>query len=148
MFEINATTEIDAPAETVWSVLTDLGQFHAWNPFIRDAQGDPDLGGTVHVRVLPSLGVPLRFHAMVVDREDNHSLRWRGHVVAPWLACGDHSFTIEPLGDKRVRFVQRETFSGLLPWLGRRLFTREVQRGFDAMNHALELRAEGREAVR
>ena len=35
-------------------------------------------------------------------------------------------------------------FSGLLPWLAKRLLARETQRGFDAMNHALEARAEQR----
>jgi hypothetical protein len=140
MLEVNAATEIDAPAEAVWSVLTDLDQFKAWNPFIRDASGTPEVGGTIHVRVRPSLGVRLAFHATVLARDDNHELRWRGHVVAPWLASGDHTFTIEPLGERRVRFVQRETFSGILPWLASRLLARETQRGFDAMNHALDAR--------
>lgn len=145
MIEVNAATEIDAPAEAVWSVLTELDQFKAWNPFIRDARGSTEVGGEVRVRVRPSLGVPLVFHAKVLAREDNRELRWRGHVVAPWLARGDHSFTIEPIGERRVRFVQHETFSGLLPWLASRLIAREAKRGFDAMNDALEARAIDRE---
>ena len=143
MIEVKATTEIEAPAEAVWSVLTDLANFHAWNPFIRDARGSTELGGEVHVRVRPSLHVPLAFHARILEREDGRALRWEGHVLAPWLARGDHSFTIEPLGAHRVRFVQKETFTGLLPWLGKRLLAREAQRGFDAMNRALAVRAQG-----
>jgi hypothetical protein len=146
MIEITASCDIDAPAEAVWSVLTDLENFHIWNPFIRSARGTTEVGGTVHVRVLPSLGVPLGFHATVLDREVNRALRWRGHVVAPWLARGDHSFTIERLDARRVRLVQRETFSGVLPWLGRRLLAREARRGFDAMNRALAARAGGEAA--
>jgi hypothetical protein len=148
MLEINATTEIEAPAEAVWSVLMDLEHFHTWNPFIREAHGTTEVGGTVHVHVQPKLGVRLAFHATVLAREDNHTLRWRGHVGAPWLACGDHTFTLEPIGDHRVRFVQHETFSGVLPWLARGLLARETQRGFEAMNHALEARVQGREAQR
>lgn len=140
MLEVNAATEIDAPAEAVWSVLTALDQFKAWNPFIRDASGDTRVGSEVRVQVRPSLGIPLMFHARVLSREDNRELHWRGHVVVPWLASGEHWFTIEPIGEHRVRFVQRETFSGLLPWLGARLLRREAKRGFEAMNHALEAR--------
>jgi len=145
MIEVNAATEIDAPAETVWAVLTELDQFAAWNPFIRDAHGTTSVGGKVRVRVRPSLGVPLTFRATVLGCETNRELHWLGHVVAPWLASGEHWFTIEPIGEGRVRFAQRERFSGLLPWLGRRLLAREAKRGFDAMNDALEARALDRE---
>jgi hypothetical protein len=145
MIEVNAATEIDASAEAVWSVLTDLNSFKAWNPFIRDARGTTDVGGSVRVRVRPSVGIPLVFHAKVLSREDNHELRWTGHVFSPWLARGDHTFTIEALGKDRVRFVQRETFSGLLPWLAKRLLAREARRGFDAMNQALGARVHERE---
>ncbi len=152
MIEVTASTEIDAPADTVWRVLTDLERFPAWNPFIREAHGSTEVGGTVHVRVRPSLRVPLRFSARIRAREANRELRWEGYLLSPWLASGDHSFTIEPLGDGRVRFTQRERFSGLLPRLVARLLRRESQRGFDAMNEALAARAENapshREEVR
>lgn len=141
MIEITASCDIDAPAEAVWSVLTDLDQFQTWNPFIRHAAGSTAVGGRVRVQVRPSLGVPLVFRATVYGREDHRALRWRGHVGAPWLACGDHTFTIEPLGDGRSRLVQRETFTGLVPWLAGRLLARETKRGFDAMNRALAARA-------
>jgi hypothetical protein len=142
MLEIQATTEIDAPADIVWRVLTDLAAFHEWNPFIREARGKPELGGTINVRVVSSLGLRLGFSAQVLACEPAHVLRWRGHVGAPWLACGDHSFTILPVGPGRVRLVQRETFSGLLPGVAKRLLRRETQRGFDAMNRALKATAE------
>ncbi|HEU4727460.1 MAG TPA: SRPBCC domain-containing protein [Kofleriaceae bacterium] len=145
MIEVTCTKDIDAPAEAVWSVLTDLRKFRVWNPFMRDARGSAEVGGTVHVRVQPSFGVPLVFHAEVLERQDNRTLHWRGHVGAPWLACGDHTFTIEPLGAGRARLVQHEKFSGLVPWLARRLLAREARRGFAAMNTALAARAHDRE---
>jgi hypothetical protein len=145
MIEVSATREIDAPAETVWSVLTDLDRFDAWNPFIRRASGSTDVGGTVHVRVRTGIGLRLGFHAKVVACTVNRALRWRGHVLAPWLASGDHSFEIEPIGLGRVRFVQRETFGGVLPRLAARLLAREAGRGFEAMNAALAARAHARD---
>jgi hypothetical protein len=147
MIEIIASCDIDAPAEAVWSVLTDLDQFQTWNPFIRSAAGSTEVGGHVRVRVRPLLGVPLVFRATVYERENHRALRWRGHVGAPWLACGDHTFTIEPLADGRSRLVQRETFTGIVPWLAGRLLAREAKRGFDAMNRALAARAEATRPV-
>ena len=144
MIEVTAATEIEASPEAVWRLLTDLDGFTAWNPFIREAHGKIEVGETVRVRVRPSQGVPLRFRAKVVERDEGRGLRWRGHVLADWLACGDHTFEIERLGDHRVRFVQREQFTGILPWLGRRLLAREALRGFDAMGRALAERAQVR----
>ena len=118
-------------------MLTDLRRFSAWNPFIRSARGSTAVGGTVHVRVRPPLGVPLAFRARIVESDREHSLRWEGHVLARWIACGDHSFEIEPLPDGGVRFEQRETFTGLVPWLARKLIATQARRGFEEMNAAL-----------
>ncbi len=145
MIDIAAETEIAAPATAVWDALTDLTKFPSWNPFIRNATGTTALGGDVHVRVRPSFGVPLRFHAKVLYSEPDHALRWVGQVISPWLARGDHVFLIEPLPDGRVRFSQRETFSGLLPRLFGKRLANEARRGFDAMNAAIKARVEAQE---
>ncbi len=140
MIAVTSTIEMSGTPTTAWKVLTDLAQFARWNPFIRDARGSTELGGTVRVRVEPRLPVRLRFTAKVLESDAGRRLHWRGHVIAPWLASGDHTFTIEPLADNRIRFEQRETFGGLLPWLARRPLAREAKRGFDAMNDALARR--------
>ena len=138
--DVQATTDIAAPAHAVWTTLTDFARYAEWNPFIRHARGTARAGEDVHVRVHPSFGLPLGFRAEVLDCAEDRELHWRGYVLAPWLACGEHWFEIEPLDDGHVRFVQRERFTGLLPRLGARLLAREAQRGFDAMNAALARR--------
>jgi hypothetical protein len=143
MDEIVCSIEIDAPPKAVWGALVDLGKYHEWNPFIREATGEMKVGGRVRVRVRSMLPVPLVLHATVVALEPERELLWRGHVLAPWLGAGEHAFTLEPLGPDRTRFTQREMFTGALPRLLRRLLARETRRGFDAMNRALETRAEG-----
>ncbi len=141
MVDVAATTEIAAPAHAVWSVLTDFARYAAWNPFIRRARGTSTPGDDVHVRVRSSFGLPLAFRATVLDSEADRELHWRGHVLAPWLASGEHWFAIEPIDEQHVRFVQREQFTGLLPRLAARLLAREARRGFQAMNAALASRA-------
>lgn len=140
--EVMAAIEIDAPAAAIWGVLTAVDRFHDWNPFIRDARGATDVGGTLRLRVRPSLPLPLVFHATVIARDEPRSLRWHGEVLTGWLGRGDHTFEIEPIGDGRSRFVQVERFSGILPRLGARLLARETRRGFAAMNRALKERVE------
>jgi hypothetical protein len=143
MCELLCAVDIRAPAEVVWGVLTDLPRFGDWNPFIRAARGDLRAGGSVRVRAKPSIPVPLVFHAQVLECERPHELRWHGHVLTPWLASGEHTFTVEPLATGGVRFVQREVFGGVLPRLAGKLLEREARRGFEAMNRALKVRAEG-----
>lgn len=88
-------------------MLTDLQRFREWNPFIRSAEGSTELGGTVGVHVRSSFGLPLAFHATVLESHVNRELHWQGHVVAPWLACGEHWSTIEPQGrDQRSELAR------------------------------------------
>jgi hypothetical protein len=142
------TTEIEiaASAQTVWRVLTELHHYPEWNPFIRAARGSLDIGGTVRLSPRTSIGVPLRFHATVVTRDEPRELRWRGQFIGSWLATGDHSFVIEPIGDRRVRFVQSEKFTGLIPRLAAHLLEGETRHGFLEMNRELAARAERAEA--
>ena len=56
---------------------------------------------------------------------------------------GEHIFTIEPLEAGDVRFVQREIFTGVLVPLFMRWLEKDTRRGFEEMNRALKLRAEG-----
>ena len=147
MRELVCSTDIKAPAQIVWDVLTDLARFREWNPFIREARGDLRVGGCVHVRVRSSHAVPMRFHAWVLVSQEPHELRWRGHILTPWIGDGEHTFTIEPLASGGVRFVQREVFRGLLSRIARRFLEHETRRCFDAMNRALKARAESAAAA-
>ena len=74
--------------------------------------------------------------------EPYRELRWKYHVVLPVLFQGKHSFSIEPLGEDRVRIVDREVFNGLLvPLQAKDIDTNSRQR-FEAMDQALKARAE------
>jgi hypothetical protein len=84
----------------------------------------------------------MTFKPKVLNAEPNRELRWLGRLLVPGLFDGDHSFTIQPLEDDRVRFIQREAFKGLLGPLFARSLDTNTQRGFEEMNHALRERAE------
>jgi hypothetical protein len=140
--ELHSEIEIDAPAERVWRVLTDFASFPKWNPVIRSISGEPTTGEGLEVRLEPPGGQGMTFKPKVLKAEDNRELRWLGNLLVPGLFDGEHSFTIQPLEENRVRFVQREAFKGLLVPLFARSLETNTQRGFEEMNRALKERAE------
>ena len=99
-------------------------------------------GARLEVHIQPSGASGMTFKPTVLKAEPNRELRWLGRLLMPGLFDGEHIFTIETLGANRVRFTQREVFTGILvPLLARRIDT-DTRRGFEEMNHALKARAE------
>jgi hypothetical protein len=142
MKEVSAEIEIEAPAERVWQVLTDFAKFPEWNPFIRQMSGEVRTGAHLHVRLEPPGGRAMSFKPKMVNVETNREIRWLGRLLIPGLFTGEHSFSIEALDEKGVRFVQHEKFTGLLvPFMAKSL-DKDTKSGFEAMNRALKDRAE------
>ena len=139
---LHSEIEIDTPAERVWGVLTDFASYPQWNPFIRKIRGQPTKGERLEVRIEPPGGRGMTFKPKVLNAEPNRELRWLGHLLVPGLFDGEHSFTIQPLGENRVRFVQREAFKGVLVPLFARSLETNTQLGFEEMNRALKERTE------
>jgi hypothetical protein len=142
MKELRTEISINAPPERVWQLLTDFASFPQWNPFIRRASGEPREGAQLEVYLQPSGAKGMTFRPKVLKAEPNRELRWLGHFLIPGLFDGEHIFTIEPLDAGRVRFVQRELFTGMLVPLFARWLSKDTRRGFEEMNQALKLRAE------
>ncbi|WP_135535559.1 SRPBCC family protein [Halostella pelagica] len=142
MRTIEAETTIDAPPESVWAVLTDFRSYPAWNPFITRVEGEPRPGKRFKVRVEPPGSRGMTFHPRALALDQPEQFAWKGSLLVPNLFDGRHEFVLSP-DDGRTRFVQRETFGGLLvPLL---LDEESVRRGFEAMNAALKLRVEERD---
>jgi hypothetical protein len=142
MRKIQTEIEINAPAEQVWQVLTDFAAMSEWNPFIRRISGRPRVGERLRVHLQPPGGRGMTFRPVVLQAVPERELRWLGRLLVPGLFDGEHYFQIEPLDERRVRFVHGERFSGLvLPLLWRGLVT-NTRRGFEEMNRALKARAE------
>ena len=142
MKELHSEIEIDAPAERVWYLLTDFASYPQWNPFIRRISGEPTRGERLEARIEPPGGRGMTFKPKVLNAEPNRELRWLGHLLVAGLFDGEHSFTIQPLEENRIRFIQREAFKGLLVPLFARSLETNTQRGFEEMNRALKERAE------
>lgn len=138
MKELNTEIEIQASAERVWHLLTDFARFPEWNPFLRRASGRLAVGARLKVFMQPSGASGITMKPKVIKMEPSRELRWLGHLFVPGLFDGEHAFIIEPLGPGRVRFIQREIFTGILVPLFARMLNSGTKRGFLEMNQALK----------
>ncbi len=142
MKELNNEVEINASAERVWQLLTDFASFPQWNPFIQRVSGEPKIGAQLEVTIQPSGAQGMTVRPTVLKAEPNRELRWLERSAIPGLLDAEHIFTIEPLSVDRVRFTQREIFTGLFSSLPARGRNTDTRRGFREMGQALKLRAE------
>lgn len=142
MRELRTDIEINASPGGVWQVLTDLDHYADWNPFVTKAHGIVGIGERLTVYIEPPGGKAMTFRPSVTMARENEEFRWLGKFLVRGLFDGEHIFEIYGLEDERVKFVQREVFSGLLvPLLWKSLET-STRAGFEAMNAALKERAE------
>jgi hypothetical protein len=139
--EIQSSVEIESTPERVWEILTDVDAYPDWNPFIRRLTGTLELGARLEVRIEPPGARAMTFRPTVRAVEPNRELRWLGRFLLAGFLDGEHTFLLEPTGENRVRFIQRERFRGALVPLARRTIAK-TRIGFEEMNSALKIRAE------
>ena len=140
--EIRSEIEIQASPEAVWKALTDFESFREWNVFMSPVVGQAEEGAKLRVQIRPPGRKAMAFRPRVTKIVSNRELRWLGRLWIPGLLEGEHIFEIEPLGPERVRFVQREVFSGLLVPLMAKRIEEQTLPGFGEMNRALKERVE------
>ena len=142
MKEIHTEIEIHAPADHVWQILTDFRTFAEWNPFIQRIKGEMKKGERIEVFLKPPGKKGMKFRPKVLNVEPGKEFRWFGHLGIPGIFDGDHIFSIEPLGDESVRFVQKDKFTGIFASLILRSIESATRQGFSEMNEALKVRSE------
>jgi hypothetical protein len=142
MKTIERAVEIQAPAATVWHILTDTDHYDDWNPFMTRLSGRFALGERLTVTIRPGKR-SMTFRPTVLAVEDGTLIRWRGRLGMPGIFDGEHELRLERNSDGGTRFVQRETFTGLLVPLLRGVL-HETETGFVEMNAALRDRAVSR----
>ncbi|MFJ2738528.1 SRPBCC family protein [Streptomyces sp. NPDC087440] len=142
---LTASVEIEADPEQVWAVLTDLGAYPQWNPFITEAtvtSGDGLRPGATMLNSLKQEGETSTFTPTVLQASAGRELRWLGKVGPGWIGDGEHYFVIERTGRDTVRLTQGEDFTGVaVPFFADSL-RNDTLTQFRAMNSALKERVE------
>jgi hypothetical protein len=73
-------SEIDAPASTVWQVLTDFEAYPEWNPFIRQINGTAATGDQLTVKMVAGK-TAVTFSPTVLAVQPERELRWKGILL-------------------------------------------------------------------
>ncbi|MFT4039615.1 MAG: SRPBCC domain-containing protein [Thermomicrobiales bacterium] len=139
---IETEIQIAASPQQVWAVLADTARYPEWNPFVRRIVGNLAVGERLEVELSPPGGRAMTMRPVVLEARPDHVLRWLGSLGVSGIFDGEHAFEIEASGDNQVRFVQRESFSGVLAPILLRVIGKQTEQGFVAMNEALKQRAE------
>lgn len=142
MRRIRAEVEIEAPAERIFPILTDLAAYPEWNPFTPRVESSLRPGEPIHLHV--RLRGPRLSHRVeqVSANEPPARLCWRMKLGASWLLAGERCQELTPLGPGRTRYRNEEIFRGCLAPLVSWLYGSILQRGFDDVALALKKRAE------
>jgi len=144
MKELRTSIEIDATPEQVWDVLMDFDSYPDWNPFITSLTGETEPGASIAAQLEPPDGKAMMIRPKVLRADAAQEFRWLGRLGIPRIFDGEHIFELEPTGEGRTRFIQREEFRGVLvsPLLW--MVGNSTHAGFVEMNEALKVRAEAR----
>ncbi len=132
---------IDAPAEKVWEILTNLNAFQSWNPFIVKSVGEVKPKARL-VNTMQTEKNTMTFKPVVQQVIPNEYFDWIGSLLIPGIFDGHHYFRIEPIDQKQVKFIQGENFSGILSSIIFRKVGDDTRMGFIKMNQALKQQAE------
>lgn len=110
MLQFSASTKINAPAETIWNILTDASKYTEWDENMLKLDGTiaPGQALTITTRLDPKRA----FKPKVTEFEPNRRMVWQSGMPFG-LFTGARTFLLQPDGDG-VKFSLTEEFKGLM----------------------------------
>ncbi|MBH0781385.1 SRPBCC domain-containing protein [Nocardia bovistercoris] len=141
-YVIAETVYIDAPADLVWQVITDLPRYPEWNPFVIRCESSLTPGDPIDMLVHVAGSAPRRQREWIRSntrgREFSYTMR-----PAPLGALRSlRSHTVTPVGDHRTRYESHFELQGWLRHVVAAILGRNLRRGFDGMTAGIQRRAE------
>ena len=133
MKHLHTEIQIEADPAEVWAVLMDFDRYPDWNPFLVDVRGDAQPGERLRVTLSPPGGRRITMRPTVTELVPGRVFEWWGHLAsaASSTAGTGSSWTFSGTG---TRFVQQETFTGLLVPLLSKSLDGPTAAGFTLMN--------------
>lgn len=137
--------EIAASPAEVWGVLIDFGDYHDWNPFLIDAQGDAAVGQDVEIRL--DLGNERRsLWQRVYVVEPSSRFCWRDGGRTTAFVLGARCRSLTETADGTTRYHQELVVGGPFRRLVKRKYSARLARGIRAEANALAEEVEHRAA--
>ena len=139
---IDHTVEVRAPAQVVWTVVTDLAHYPEWNPFVVACASDLAVGTPIEMRVRLVGGIAQRQRETILSHEPGRRLCYGLPSAFLGALSSSRCHHVESLGPERARYASRFSLQGALEPAVRALLGPSLRRGFAAMTDALVRRAE------
>lgn len=139
---IKTSILIQAPVERVWSILTEIDNYHNWNPFIIDASGQLAAGQKIQFHKAIHAGAIPQYSRVTVFNGKNHSLCWTTTWIHALLFRTMNCFTIEAVDEGSAYLIQVELRQGFVSILSLPSMLHSLRTGMVSMNKALKRQAE------
>jgi hypothetical protein len=134
---------IEAPAEVVWSTLTDFASHGTWDSYVVTWEGEAKVGH--RMRLVAMADRRREFTPIVTEVVPARCLRYEHRVLGGLILRAEHEMIIEPeQGMARCHFLQRERFTGLALPFAWEAIRSSAGPGFERMNRDLKTEAEKR----
>ena len=132
---------VEAPAEIIWEVISDLKSWEVWNKLYPKASGEIHIGSMLDVTLALPGEAPRQIQPTVLEWVPNEQLHWRLTMLGGLVKTVRY-FEIESLAKANCIVSNGEIIGGLMgPRVGKRM-ARTIYRAFIEMNEALKARAE------
>ncbi|WP_036501295.1 SRPBCC domain-containing protein [Nocardia aobensis] len=141
-FVIDDTVEIDAPAEVVWKVLTDLGSYGEWNPFVAECRSTLEPGDPIEMQVRLGSPKPRKQVEYVRTHTPGTEFSYSMKPVPLGILHSLRSHTVTPLDNGRTRYRSHFELGGLLRPVVTLALGKALHSGFGGMTAAVKERAE------
>ncbi|WP_054814482.1 SRPBCC domain-containing protein [Nocardia arizonensis] len=141
-FVIDETVYIDAPAEVVWHVITDLPRYGEWNPFVTECASSLVPGEPIDMLVTVAGSTPRRQREFIRSHTPGRELSYCMRPAPLGTLHSLRSHTVTPISETRTRYESHFQLDGWLHPLVAALLGRNLRRGFDGMTAGIQRRAE------
>ena len=138
MKELTTEIQINSSPEILWKVITDFKNYYQWNPILQKIKGEPLIGNQLEIHLSTVGGKKRVYHPKVIKITPNHELRWKGTLLFSQIFSGERIFLIEKLSENKVKFVNKEIFSGIGVKFTTQKMEDDIIESFKTMNEALK----------
>ncbi|MET8796639.1 SRPBCC domain-containing protein [Nocardia sp. NPDC004568] len=139
---VDDVVEVDAPADVVWSVLTDFDRYGDWNPFISRCRADLAVGAPIEMTVQQLAPRPIRMREWIRSVDAGREFSYSMKPIPLGALRSKRAHTLTPLSGDRTRYESHFELDGWLAPLVGLLFGRGFEKGFPGMTTAVQREAE------
>jgi hypothetical protein len=140
-FAIDRSVEIDAPAEVVWQVLTDVARYGEWNPFCIECSTTLEPGSPIDMKVV-LVGPPKKQREFIRSHTPGVEFSYAMKPAPLGLLRSERSHTLTALPDGRTRYDSHFQLFGPVSPIVVGLLGRALRKGFGGMTDGVKTRSE------